>query len=170
MRLETFTDGWKPDNAQKNMEQCLTSTNNMVDAVLSENDGMASGVVAALEAQGRAARVLAPVSEPGLLQGRGDPRVAQQEVGRVHQHPAAGEQRPDRSGMDAGPGGKKAVEARPAGAHGLLQDVQGDGLGDLDPVDARRQYAPRITRALPGGIESPGVDTLAVATAPDTDG
>ena len=49
---ETFTDGWKPDNAQKNMEQCLTSTNNEVDAVLSENDGMASGVVAALEAQG----------------------------------------------------------------------------------------------------------------------
>ena len=35
---ETFTDGWKPDNAQKNMEQCLTSTGNKVDAVLSEND------------------------------------------------------------------------------------------------------------------------------------
>ena len=51
---ETFTDGWKPDNAQKNMEQCLTSTSNKVDAVLSENDGMASGVVAALEAQGMA--------------------------------------------------------------------------------------------------------------------
>ena len=49
---ETFTDGWKPDNAQKNMEQCLTSTGNKVDAVLSQNDGMASGVVAALEAQG----------------------------------------------------------------------------------------------------------------------
>jgi D-xylose transport system substrate-binding protein len=51
---ETFTDGWKPDNAQKNMEQCLTSTSNKVDAVLSENDGMASGVVAALTAQGMA--------------------------------------------------------------------------------------------------------------------
>jgi D-xylose transport system substrate-binding protein len=51
---ETFTDGWKPDNAQKNMEQCLTANNNEVDAVLSENDGMASGVVAALEAQGMA--------------------------------------------------------------------------------------------------------------------
>lgn len=51
---ETFTDGWKPDAAQKNMEQCLTSTGNKVDAVLSENDGMASGVVAALEAQGMA--------------------------------------------------------------------------------------------------------------------
>ncbi len=57
---ETFTDGWKPDNAQKNMEQCLTSTNNKVDAVLSENDGMASGVVAALKAQGLAGSV--PVS------------------------------------------------------------------------------------------------------------
>ena len=49
---ETFTDNWKPDNAQKNMEQCLTKTGNKVDAVMSENDGMASGVVAALTAQG----------------------------------------------------------------------------------------------------------------------
>ncbi len=54
---ETFTDGWKADAAQKNMEQCLTSTNNKVDAVLSENDGMASGVVAALAAQGLAGQV-----------------------------------------------------------------------------------------------------------------
>jgi len=57
---ETFTDGWKPDNAQKNMEQCLTSTSNKVDAVVSENDGMASGVVAALKAQGLDGQV--PVS------------------------------------------------------------------------------------------------------------
>jgi D-xylose transport system substrate-binding protein len=57
---ETFTDGWKPDGAQKNMEQCLTSVNNKVDAVVSENDGMAGGVVAALEAQGLAGTV--PVS------------------------------------------------------------------------------------------------------------
>ena len=49
---ETFTDGWKPDNAQKNMEQCLTSQNNNVDAVLAENDGMAGGVIAANAAQG----------------------------------------------------------------------------------------------------------------------
>jgi D-xylose transport system substrate-binding protein len=54
---ETFTDGWKPDNAQKNMEQCLTSNNNAIDAVVSENDGMAGGVVAALEAQGLAGSV-----------------------------------------------------------------------------------------------------------------
>ena len=57
---ETYTDGWKPDNAQKNMEQILTANDNKVDAVVSENDGMAGGVVAALEAQGLAGSV--PVS------------------------------------------------------------------------------------------------------------
>ena len=57
---ETYTDGWKPDNAQKNMEQILTKNNNKVDAVVAENDGMAGGVVAALAAQGMAGSV--PVS------------------------------------------------------------------------------------------------------------
>jgi D-xylose transport system substrate-binding protein len=57
---ETYSDGWKPDNAQKNMEQILTKNNNKVDAVVSENDGMAGGVVAALTAQGLAGAV--PVS------------------------------------------------------------------------------------------------------------
>ena len=56
----SYTDGWKPDNAQKNMEQILTKNNNKVDAVVSENDGMAGGVVAALAAQGMAGSV--PVS------------------------------------------------------------------------------------------------------------
>ena len=49
---EANSDGWKPENAQKNMEQILTANNNAVDAVLAENDGMAGGVVAALSAQG----------------------------------------------------------------------------------------------------------------------
>ena len=49
---EAFSDSWKPENAQKNMEQILTANNNNVDAVLSQNDGMAGGVVAALSAQG----------------------------------------------------------------------------------------------------------------------
>lgn len=49
---ETYTDDWKPENAQTNMENCLTATNNEIDAVLAENDGMAGGVIAALEAQG----------------------------------------------------------------------------------------------------------------------
>src|SRR5271166_3920939 len=57
---ESYTDGWKPDNAQMNMEQILTKNNNKVDAVVAENDGMAGGVVAALAAQGMAGSV--PVS------------------------------------------------------------------------------------------------------------
>ncbi len=57
---ESYTDNWQPDVAQTNMEQFLTDNNNDVDAVVSSNDGMAGGVVAALEAQGLAGVV--PVS------------------------------------------------------------------------------------------------------------
>jgi len=57
---ETYTDNWDPALAQTEMEQFLTENDNAVDAVLSENDGMAGGVVAALEAQGLAGQV--PVS------------------------------------------------------------------------------------------------------------
>ncbi len=57
---ETYTDNWDPANAQTEMEQYLTAENNEVDAVLSENDGMAGGVIAALDAQGLAGSV--PVS------------------------------------------------------------------------------------------------------------
>ena len=54
---ETYTDNWAPDNAQREMEQFLTQNNNNVDAVLSENDGMATGVSAALAAQGLSGHV-----------------------------------------------------------------------------------------------------------------
>jgi D-xylose transport system substrate-binding protein len=57
---EDYTDNWDPAIAQTTMEQFLTANNNEVDAVLSENDGMAGGVIAALEAQGLAGQV--PVS------------------------------------------------------------------------------------------------------------
>jgi D-xylose transport system substrate-binding protein len=57
---ETYTDNWDPAIAQSTMEQVLTAENNDIDAVLSENDGMAGGVVAALEAQGLAGQI--PVS------------------------------------------------------------------------------------------------------------
>jgi D-xylose transport system substrate-binding protein len=49
---EEYTDGWKPENAQKNMEQILTKNQNKVDAVVASNDGTAGGVVAALSARG----------------------------------------------------------------------------------------------------------------------
>ncbi|MBV0912021.1 D-xylose ABC transporter substrate-binding protein [Anianabacter salinae] len=49
---ESYTDGWLPANAQRNMEQILTANDNNVDAVVASNDGTAGGVVAALTAQG----------------------------------------------------------------------------------------------------------------------
>jgi D-xylose transport system substrate-binding protein len=55
-----YTDGWKPEVAQRNMEQILTANNNKVDAVVASNDGTAGGVVAALSAVGLAGKV--PVS------------------------------------------------------------------------------------------------------------
>ncbi|ATN36115.1 D-xylose ABC transporter substrate-binding protein [Rhizobium sp. ACO-34A] len=57
---EAYTDGWKPEIAQKNMEQFLTAADNKVDAVVASNDGTAGGAIAALEAQGLAGSV--PVS------------------------------------------------------------------------------------------------------------
>jgi D-xylose transport system substrate-binding protein len=57
---EAYTDGWLPANAQKNMEQILTTNNNKVDAVVASNDGTAGGAIAALQAQGLAGTV--PVS------------------------------------------------------------------------------------------------------------
>jgi D-xylose transport system substrate-binding protein len=58
--FEEYTDNWDPAVAQTNMEQALTQANNDVQAVLSENDGMAGGVVAALAQQGLDGQV--PVS------------------------------------------------------------------------------------------------------------
>jgi D-xylose transport system substrate-binding protein len=66
---ESYTDNWDPPKAQTAMEQFLTANSNKVDAALVENDGMAGGVIAALQAQGLAGKV--PVSgqdgdAPGL--------------------------------------------------------------------------------------------------------
>jgi D-xylose transport system substrate-binding protein len=54
---ESYTDNWDPANAQKSTEQFLTANDNKVDAVVSSNDGMAGGAVAALTAQGLAGSV-----------------------------------------------------------------------------------------------------------------
>ena len=57
---EQYTDNWDPANAQNEMASILTKQANKVDAVISENDGMAGGVIAALKSQGLAGTV--PVS------------------------------------------------------------------------------------------------------------
>jgi D-xylose transport system substrate-binding protein len=49
---EEYTEGWKPETAQKNMEQILTRNGGKVDAVVASNDGTAGGVIAALSGRG----------------------------------------------------------------------------------------------------------------------
>jgi D-xylose transport system substrate-binding protein len=57
---EQWVPGWDPSKAQAQMEQILTRFGNRVDGVVSANDGMAGGIIAALKAQGMAGKV--PVS------------------------------------------------------------------------------------------------------------
>src|SRR4029078_221845 len=52
---------------QTEMENCLTSTSNDIQAALVENDSMAGGVIAALEAQGLSIPVGAQDGDPGAL-------------------------------------------------------------------------------------------------------
>lgn len=57
---DQFTNDWKPEVAQTNMENALTKLNNKVDAVVAANDGTAGGVIQALMDQKLAGKV--PVS------------------------------------------------------------------------------------------------------------
>lgn len=54
---EQWTPGWEPTKAQAEMEQILTRAGNKVDGVVSANDGMAGGIIAALKAQGLQGKV-----------------------------------------------------------------------------------------------------------------
>jgi D-xylose transport system substrate-binding protein len=52
---DSFTDGWKTETAQNNMEAIIDKANAdgvSIDAILAENDSTALGVVAALQAKG----------------------------------------------------------------------------------------------------------------------
>jgi D-xylose transport system substrate-binding protein len=54
---EDYTPGWDPAEAQQLMEQCLTKSQDQLDAVIAMNDGTASGAIAALEAQGLSGKI-----------------------------------------------------------------------------------------------------------------
>jgi D-xylose transport system substrate-binding protein len=74
----TFTDAWKTENAQTNMEAIIDKANsdgNTIDAVLAENDSTALGVVAAETAKGVAYAPLSgqdgdPANLNNLAQGK----------------------------------------------------------------------------------------------------
>ena len=54
---EDYNDNWATENARAMMDACLAANNNDIQAVISENDSMATGVVAALDAVGLAGTV-----------------------------------------------------------------------------------------------------------------
>lgn len=56
-RNGTWTPGWDPGTAKREMEQLLTKNKNKINAVLSANDDMAAGIIAALEEQKLAGKV-----------------------------------------------------------------------------------------------------------------
>jgi D-xylose transport system substrate-binding protein len=59
---ETFTPNWDPSVAQTEMAEFLQRSGNKVDMAFVEDDGMASGVIAALKEQGLAGKVLVGAS------------------------------------------------------------------------------------------------------------
>jgi D-xylose transport system substrate-binding protein len=67
---EVFTPEWLADKAQSEMDAFLAKSNNNVDAVLSENDQMAGGVVASLKGAGLVGKVKVTGldAEPAALQ------------------------------------------------------------------------------------------------------
>jgi D-xylose transport system substrate-binding protein len=54
---EDYATGWDPAAAQQLTEQCLTKTQNNLDAVVAMNDGTASGAIAALAGQNLTGRI-----------------------------------------------------------------------------------------------------------------
>jgi len=63
---EQWVVGWDPTKAQSAMEQILTKLNNKVDGVVSANDGMAGGIIAALKAQKLAGKVMTTGQDASL--------------------------------------------------------------------------------------------------------
>ncbi|HEX6278882.1 MAG TPA: substrate-binding domain-containing protein [Pyrinomonadaceae bacterium] len=63
---DNFTPDWKPEEALKMAENALTQNNDNVQAFVVSNDGMAGGVVSALDKKGLAGKVLVTGQDAAL--------------------------------------------------------------------------------------------------------
>ncbi|HYJ90753.1 MAG TPA: substrate-binding domain-containing protein, partial [Pyrinomonadaceae bacterium] len=63
---EQFIDDWKPELALNFAENALTQYNDNIQAFVVSNDGMAGGVIAALEKRGLAGKILVTGQDAGL--------------------------------------------------------------------------------------------------------
>ena len=63
---DNFITDWKPEEALKMAENALTKNNDDIQAFVVSNDGMAGGVISALEKRGLAGKVLVTGQDAGL--------------------------------------------------------------------------------------------------------
>jgi D-xylose transport system substrate-binding protein len=63
---DQFIPDWKPEEALKMAENALTQNNDNVQAFVVSNDGMAGGVISALEKRGLAGKVIVTGQDAGL--------------------------------------------------------------------------------------------------------
>src|SRR5688572_5928869 len=63
---DNFTPDWKPEEALKMAENALTQNSDNIDAFIVSNDGMAGGVVSALERKGLAGKILVTGQDAAL--------------------------------------------------------------------------------------------------------
>src|SRR6478672_8118430 len=63
---DNFITDWKPEEALKMAENALTQNNDNIQAFVVSNDGMAGGVISALEKRGLAGKVLVTGQDAGL--------------------------------------------------------------------------------------------------------
>jgi D-xylose transport system substrate-binding protein len=63
---DNFTPDWKPEEALKMAENALTQNNDNIQAFVVSNDGMAGGVVSALEKKGLAGKIIVTGQDAAL--------------------------------------------------------------------------------------------------------
>ena len=63
---DDFMEGWKPELALNFAENALTKNNDKIDAFVVSNDGMAGGVVSALEKKGLAGKIIVTGQDAAL--------------------------------------------------------------------------------------------------------
>lgn len=63
---DNFVTDWRPDEALKMAENALTRNNDNIQAFVVSNDGMAGGVISALEKRGLAGKILVTGQDAGL--------------------------------------------------------------------------------------------------------
>lgn len=74
------TDGWSAEVSQPVAEQCLTELENNVDVIMTMNDDLATGIIAALNAQGLAGKVKVVGGCDATLEGIARVQVGWQEA------------------------------------------------------------------------------------------